>query len=214
MNPEYWLWLYNKALIDQLVRSILENIWTLALRTDFTSLAGVCTLKLRSKYFPAGTSQLVNKSIVLKVSWPFGCPGTSFFQGVFCNFFSLLVSFLFNVKFLFFLQSTCSVIKNSILNSITVTVNGNHQPWIAIKPQWMYCTWPTVAFTCVTFKTFKQDATDDRSLLMPPEEQKKHHKNQSFSHGEWFPLSMVYPKVWKGSAFVSYKRSVPNMQLH
>ena len=33
-----WLWLYNKALTDQLVRSIRENIWTSAFRTDLTSL--------------------------------------------------------------------------------------------------------------------------------------------------------------------------------
>ena len=32
-----WLWLYNKALIDQLVRSIQENIRTLVFRTNLTS---------------------------------------------------------------------------------------------------------------------------------------------------------------------------------
>ena len=37
INPKCWLRLYNKALIDQLVRSIPENIWTLAFRTDLTS---------------------------------------------------------------------------------------------------------------------------------------------------------------------------------
>ena len=32
-----WLWLYNKALIDQVVRSIREIIRTSAFRTDLTS---------------------------------------------------------------------------------------------------------------------------------------------------------------------------------
>ena len=48
----------NKALNDQLVRSIQENIPTLVFRSVRTS-------KLRSEYFPVWTSQLVNKIIVL-----------------------------------------------------------------------------------------------------------------------------------------------------
>ena len=32
-----WPWLYNKALIDHLIRSIRENIRTLGFRTDLTS---------------------------------------------------------------------------------------------------------------------------------------------------------------------------------
>ena len=32
-----WLWLYNKVLIDQLVRSVRENIWTLVFCMDLTS---------------------------------------------------------------------------------------------------------------------------------------------------------------------------------
>ena len=40
----------------------MGNIWTLVFRTDLTS---VRTSKLRSKYFPVWTSQLVNKSILL-----------------------------------------------------------------------------------------------------------------------------------------------------
>ena len=61
------LWLYDKALIDQLVWSIRENIQTSAFRTDLTetSLLSVRTSKLRSEYFPVWTSQLVNKSILL-----------------------------------------------------------------------------------------------------------------------------------------------------
>ena len=62
------------SVIDQLVRSIRENVWTLVFRTDLTSF-GTGTSKLRFKYFPVWTSQLVNKSIVLIIA---GCV----FQGV------------------------------------------------------------------------------------------------------------------------------------
>ena len=58
------LWLYNKALIDQLVQSIREIFGPLFFVR--TSLRLVRTSKLRSKYFPVCTSQLVNKSIVFR----------------------------------------------------------------------------------------------------------------------------------------------------
>ena len=64
------LWLYNKALIDQLwgpygkIFGPQLFVWT--------SLSSVRTSKLRSEYFPIWTSQLVNKSIlfyVIRILW-------------------------------------------------------------------------------------------------------------------------------------------------
>ena len=62
-----WLWLCNKALIDQLIRSNQENIRTSNQENIWISLHSVCTSKLRSEYFPVVTTQLVSKSIVLVV---------------------------------------------------------------------------------------------------------------------------------------------------
>ena len=70
MNPKCLLWLYNKALIDQLVRSIRENIWTLAFRTDLTSFGPY--FRTAVQIFPVWTSQLVNKSIYLSLSFSYG----------------------------------------------------------------------------------------------------------------------------------------------
>ena len=68
------LWLYNEALIDQLVGSIRENIQTLAFRTDLTSFGpyfknSVRSSKIRSEYFPGWISQLVNKIILWYGNW-------------------------------------------------------------------------------------------------------------------------------------------------
>ena len=52
----------NKALIDQLIRSIRENIQTLVFRTDLTPFSSY--FKTAVRIFPVWTSQLVNKSIV------------------------------------------------------------------------------------------------------------------------------------------------------
>ena len=81
--------LYNKALINQLVRSIRKNIRTLVVRKDLTSFGPL--IKTASEYFPVWTSQLVNIILDSEV-W-----NSQFLE---CHCSSLFITIFTIVKFL------------------------------------------------------------------------------------------------------------------